>query len=338
MSEIRENMITGESVIIAPERAKRGGSLVPAAPPIEVTPFLASCPFCPGNEALTAEEKFRLNGQDGHWVLRSVTNKFSVLSPEGEVRGPSDRGPGESSVNGVGLHEVLIESPRHDSFMAVFSVSHTQRILEVYRHRFSEFYQDPRVRHVIIFKNHGVDAGASQQHPHSQVVGLPIVPGQVVERTERARRFFEATGECLACTEISQERRHGSRIVMETDCFVAFIPYAALSPYHLWIFPKTHVACFSEQPMETLAELAVILRTVLGKVYGMLGNPAFNFVIRSLGPQEKNARHFHWYISIVPRVNKRAGFELGTGMYVNPSLPESCAQALRNFSASERSR
>jgi UDPglucose--hexose-1-phosphate uridylyltransferase len=216
--------------------------------------------------------------------------------------------------------------------MAEFSISHVQRILEGYRHRFAEFYRDPRVRHVIIFKNHGADAGASQQHSHSQIVGLPIVPGQILERTERARRFFDSTGRCLACVEISEERMRGCRIITEGDSFVTFIPYAALSPYHLWIFPKTHAACFSEQPVETLPELASTLRTILQKVYGMLGNPAFNLVIRSLGPEEKEARYFHWYISIVPRINKRAGFELGTGMYINPSLPESCAEALRNWS------
>ena len=137
-------------------------------------------------------------------MLRSVINKFSVLSPTGEVSLPRRLGPGEASVNGVGLHEVLIESPRHDGSMAEFAVSHLQRILEAYRHRFLDFYADSRVRHVIIFKNHGTDAGASEQHPHSQIVGLPIVPGQIVERTERARRFFEATGCCLACMEISQ--------------------------------------------------------------------------------------------------------------------------------------
>jgi len=333
MSEIRENRITGESVIIAPERAKRGGNLVPIAERTQTAAFLASCPFCPGNEGLTAEERFRLAGETDSWILRSVVNKFSVLSPQGEVGPPRRLERGESSVNGVGLHEVLIESPRHNGLMARFPASHLQRILEAYRQRFSEFYRDPRVRHVIIFKNHGADAGASQQHPHSQIVGLPVVPGQVVERTERARRFFDATGHCLACMEVSQERTHGRRIVTEGEDFVTFIPYAALSPYHLWIFPKAHVACFSEQPLETLAELATTLRTILGKVDGMLGNPAFNLVLRSLGPDEKDAGHFHWYISIVPRINKRAGFELGTGMYINPSLPESCADALRNFSA-----
>ena len=187
------------------------------------------------------------------------------------------------------------------------------------------------MRHVIVFKNHGADAGASQQHPHSQIVGLPIVPGQVVERVARARRFYEESGRCLACAQIAQEREQGCRIIFENLHFVAFIPYAALSPYHLWIFPKTHSACFSEQPLETLPALAEIVSTVLGKLYGLLGNPAFNLVVRSLEPKNNDVPHFHWYISIVPRINQPAGLELGTGLYVNPSLPESCAKALREF-------
>jgi UDPglucose--hexose-1-phosphate uridylyltransferase len=236
-------------------------------------------------------------------------------------------------VNGVGLHEVLVESPRHDLTTALFSVEHVQGILEAYDHRFRAFYADPRVRHVIIFKNHGAEAGASQQHPHSQIVGIPIVPGQVVERLGHARRVFAETGRCLACALVAEEQEHGGRIVAENAHFIAFIPYAALSPYHLWIFPKVHAAYFSEQPPHALCSLAEILHTVLAKVHGLLANPPFNLVIRSLGPREKDAAYFHWYLSIVPRVNKTAGFELGTGMYVNPSLPETCAQALREFRA-----
>ena len=165
MSEIRENRLTGEWVIIAPERAKRGGNLASATERVVVPPFLASCMFCAGNEAATADERFRLDGEDGRWVLRSVVNKFSVLSSTGEVARTGCGAPAEVSVNGVGLHEVLIESPRHDVTMALCPVVHVQRILETYRHRFLEFYTDPRVRHVIVFKNHGADAGASQPHP-----------------------------------------------------------------------------------------------------------------------------------------------------------------------------
>jgi UDPglucose--hexose-1-phosphate uridylyltransferase len=332
MSEIRQNRLTGEWVIIAPERAKRGGNLERPAAGMEIPAFLATCPFCPGNEAAAGHEKYRVEGTHGRWALRSIINKFSVLSSTGEVARTDCTVQLGESVNGVGLHEVLIESPEHHLATGLSSVEDVQRILEAYRHRFAEFYADPRVQHVIVFKNHGAEAGASQQHPHSQIVGMPIVPGQVVERIERARRTFTETGCCLACTLIAQEAEQACRIVAENDAFIAFIPYAALSPYHLWIFPKVHAACFSELPVEALPALAEILRTILAKLHGLLANPPFNLVVRSLGPREKGAPHFHWYISLVARVNRTAGFELGTGMYVNPSSPEVCAQALRDFS------
>ena len=329
MSEIRLNRLTGEWVIIAPERAKRGTNLLGPAAPADIPAYVATCPFCPGNEAMSADETYRMKDADGRWLLRSVGNNFSVLSASGEVAPTNTCRPVSETVNGVGLHEVIVDSPHHHLTLGLFTVEHVQRILEAYRHRLRAFYADPRVCHVIIFKNHGADAGATQQHPHSQIVGIPIVPGQVVDRLERARCFFTETGQCLACDTIAQEQEHATRIVAENAHFIAFIPYAALSPYHLWIFPKEHRACFSEQPDDTFRSLAEIVHTILEKVHGLLANPPFNLVVRSLGPEVKDAAHFHWYISIVPRVVKTAGFELGTGMYVNPSLPELCAQALR---------
>ena len=331
MSEIRLNRLTGEWVIIAPERAKRGTNLVGPAAPAEVPEYVATCPFCPGNEINTTDEGYRVDDDAGHWLIRSVANRFSVLSSSGEVDCPDGTGRTAETVNGIGLHEVIVDSPHHHLSPGLFTVEHVQRILAAYRHRLRAFYADPRVRHVIIFKNHGADAGASQQHPHSQIVGIPIVPGQVVDRLARAQRFFAETGQCLACTLIAQEQKHACRIVAENEHFVAFIPYAALSPYHLWIFPKVHEPCFADQPDDTFRPLAELLRSILAKIYGLLVNPPFNLVVRSLGPQETDAAHFHWYISVVPRVVKTAGFELGTGMYVNPSLPEVSAQALREY-------
>lgn len=331
MSEIRLNRLTGEWVIIAPERAKRGSNLPKPVAPIAVPAHDPACPFCTGNEALSGAALYSIPGEDGRWSVRSILNKFSALSPQGAVTcadGPREFG---ETVNGVGLHEVLVESTRHDLSLAQLPVEQTQRVIAAYLQRFRDCYADPRIRHVIIFKNHGLDAGASQQHPHSQVAGIPIVPGQVHDRLECAARFFAESGQCLACTMIAQELEAGTRVIAETAHFVAFIPYAALSPYHLWIFPKVHSACFSALPPEAVQDLAEVVHTILAKVHGLLSNPPFNLVVRSLGPQEADAPHFHWYISIVPRVNRTAGFELGTGMYINPSLPETSAQALREY-------
>jgi UDPglucose--hexose-1-phosphate uridylyltransferase len=331
MSEIRLNRLTGEWVIIAPERAKRGGNLYRPAERPPVPRFLETCPFCPGEMDSAADEQFRRQDENGGWSVRSVVNKFSVLSPSGDVLPADDAGALGVRVNGVGLHEVLVESPRHDLSIGQMPTEHVRQILEAYLDRFRAFYSDPRIRHVIVFKNHGADAGASQQHPHSQIVGTPIVPGQVLERVERSRRCHAETGQCLSCSLIEQEVQHATRIVAENSEFLAFIPYAALSPYHLWVFPKQHQACFAHGSDFTLPALAEILRLILSKLHGLLGNPAFNLVVRSLGPSEEHSPSFHWYVSIVARVNKTAGFELGTGMYVNPSLPEESAASLREY-------
>ncbi len=331
MSELRLNRLTGEWVIIAPERAKRGSNLPHPVASIAIPAFDPACPFCRGNESASGDTLYSAPGDDGGWAVRSIMNKFSALSPQGEVAcAVGSREIGET-VNGVGLHEVLVETPHHDLSLSQLPVEQMQRVIEGYLNRFLHCYADPRVRHVIIFKNHGLDAGASQQHSHSQVVGIPIVPGQVMDRLEGAARFFDETGQCLACSMIAQELETGTRIVAENAHFIAFVPYAALSPFHMWIFPKVHAASFCSLPAEAVRDLAEILRTILAKVHGLLANPPFNLVIRSLGPKENDAPHFHWYIPIVPRVIRAAGFELGTGMYINPSLPETSAQALREF-------
>lgn len=335
MSEIRRNLLTGEWVIIAPERAKRPTNLGRLREAVPVPERSETCPFCPGNEALVTDERFRLaNGVS--WSIRSVVNKFSVLGSAADAVAPA---PAEPTANhsqcvpGLGLHEVIIEHPRHDLNPATYSRAHLEQLLQAYRQRFVAFASNPLVKHVIIFKNHGEEAGASQQHPHSQIVGLPIVPGQVAERIERARLHHRETGECLACRMIAQELHDKARIIEENEAFVAFIPFAALSPYHLWIFPKRHSASFPESLADGAGGLAEVLHRVLGRVFTALGNPAYNLVIRSLNPadseDEVTGKAFHWYVSLVPRVGKLAGFELGTGMFVNPGSPEASAATLR---------
>lgn len=333
MAEIRRNVLTGEWVIIAPERAKRPTNLGEAVAKPSIPLQSATCPFCPGNEPQATDERYRFEADDKQWLIRSVVNKFSVLGPAPADAEPVivDHHAGEfrHEVPGVGLHEVLVEHRRHDLTPALYSRDHLEQLLLAYAQRFTVFSENPLVKHVIVFKNHGEEAGASQQHPHSQIVGLPIIPGQVNERIERARAYHRETGDCLACHMIGEEIRQQARIIDENEAFVAFIPFAALSPYHVWIFPKRHAACFSETLTAGTRELAEVLHRVLGRVYSGLGNPAYNLVIRSLSPSERESPSFHWYISVVPRVGKLAGFELGTGMFVNPSTPEMSAAALR---------
>ncbi|OGK05582.1 MAG: galactose-1-phosphate uridylyltransferase [Candidatus Riflebacteria bacterium GWC2_50_8] len=326
MSEIRYNAITGDWVIIAVERSKRPMNFSDAAAKANIPEYLATCPFCKGNEHIAPDEEFRISDEEAGWRIRTVRNKFSALSFTGE---PVALNHTRRTINGVGRHEVIIESPLHNHFMAFHSVQETAGLLSVYRNRFLSYYEDQRVKHVILYKNHGPEAGTSLEHPHSQIVGTPVVPGQVVQRIELAERSYRETGKCLFCSTMAEEVEEQKRLVAETEHFVAFIPFASLSPYHVWIFPKVHSACFSTICENAMTDLASLLNSVLGKLYTALHNPSYNFVIRSLSPQEADLPYFHWYLAIVPRIAKAAGFELGTGMYINSSVPEYSAETLR---------
>ena len=289
-----------------------------------------TCPFCTGNEHKTPAETFRLTNPDGTWSVRSVPNKFSALTPEGEII--KKKTDFKQCISGVGLHEVIIETPAHNTTTALLPLNHIEQILLTYKNRQLAFYEDERVEHVIIFKNHGAGAGTSLEHPHSQIVGTPVFPGQVMNRMSEALRnyYYVDFGECLYCTYMHGEMNDGERIVSENESFVAFVPYAALSPFHVWIFPKQHSACFGHITDIELTRLADTLKDVLLRLYIGLDNPDFNYVVRSLSTLGADTKYFHWYISVIPRITQSAGFELGTGMYINTALPEESARFLRD--------
>jgi UDPglucose--hexose-1-phosphate uridylyltransferase len=326
MPELRYNLITGEWVIVAEERARRPEDFARAKQQRAPREHSPTCPFCPGNEANTPGTTLSLPA-DGPWLVRSVPNRYPALSPDG---GAERCGAGyHQMVEGTGRHEVIIESPAHGSSLALLPVEHVALVLEAYRERTRAFYADPRIEHVIIFRNHGAGAGTSLEHPHSQVVGTPVVPGQVRTRLEEALRFFGDSGRCVFCHCLEEELTDASRIVAANPGFVAFVPFAALSPFHLWIFPRRHLAYFGDVEDGELAELAAILKETLLRLRGLLGDPDFNLVVRSVSPSEHLVRYFHWYVSIVPRLSNAAGFELGTGMFINTVQPEASARQLR---------
>jgi UDPglucose--hexose-1-phosphate uridylyltransferase len=326
MSELRLNLITREWVIISTDRAKRSVDFMKSTDRRLIPPYLVSCPFCPGNEDHTPIEHFRIS-TDGAWKLRVVSNKYPVVSMEGEKYRSVDGT--KRFVSGVGLHEVIVESPLHNTTMALRDLSDIVEIVGVYRDRFVEAYTDPRVEHVIIFKNHGVGAGTSIGHSHTQLVAIPIVPLQYRDRILAAMHYFDDTGECLICDTVKMEAGDGSRIVIDTENFITFVPYAALSPFHAWIFPKRHCASFSGVTDEEIKDVAFHLKSLLSSFYTGLEDPDYNMVIRSSRPKDIGNEYSHWYISIIPRLSYVAGFELGSGMYVNSSLPEESAAFLR---------
>lgn len=256
-----------------------------------------------------------------------VQNKFPALARTGErVR----RIDGVfRSMTAVGSHEVVIEHRRHDLSPALYTIEDLKKVLLAYRRRYTELKQDPRIEAVIIFKNHGEGAGTSLQHPHSQIAATPIVPAQIRHRLDEAIRFFDETGECVFCTTLASELADGARIVVAGKHFVAFTPYAALSPFHLWIFPRRHQSSFDETTDEEISDLATTLHTLLAMIYHGLRDPDYNFSIRSIPAREGHREYFHWYLTVIPRIARTAGFEIGSGMYINPAVPEESARFLR---------
>lgn len=312
MSELRYNIATREWVIVAPERAQR-----PQSP-------RTGCPFCPGAEENTPDETFRMGDPDGNWLVRAFPNRFPVVAPyEGDL---ATRGAFPAfSRPASGIHEVVAESPVHGDSLTRLRPYHMEMVVRAWRDRTRALLARPNVEHVIVFKNHGVGAGSSLDHPHSQIVGLPVVPVQVQVRLEEAARRYSAWGRCLYCEMLERERAAGERVVAESEGFTAFVPYAAFSPYSIWIFPHEHAACFSSLSDEALPSLARVLQEALGKLERLLADPAYNLVIRSIS----YASYFHYYLAIVPRHSKMAGFEMGTGMFINSHLPEDDARQLR---------
>ncbi|OHB82606.1 MAG: galactose-1-phosphate uridylyltransferase [Planctomycetes bacterium RIFCSPHIGHO2_02_FULL_38_41] len=331
MSELRLNPITQEWVIIAGEKNKKPEDFI-IKEQRTYPAFLKTCPFCPGNESITPNEIFRTHDEKG-WKARVVPNKFAVLSREGERVRVND--VLRKNVSGVGMHEVIIETPVHNLTTATMPLAQLKEIIQIYKDRLSALYRDKRVEHVTIFKNSGPSSGTTIEHPHSQIVGIPVTPMQIRNRIEYNMRFFADTGNCLMCKTVKDELNEGTRVLMNTQHFVVFVPYASLSPFHLWIFPKRHSCFFADMQSDEMWDFASSLKSTMARLYHGLNNPDFNYVIRSGNPSDANAPHIHWYLSIVPRIAMASGFELGSGMFINPLNPEKTAEFLRNVKISE---
>jgi len=328
MPELRFNVITKDWVIIARERAKRPDQFALAKGVALSLPQLdPSCPFCPGNESQTEPEIARLADDNG-WRVRVMPNKYPALSARGE-RTRTNEGM-RISMNGVGLHEVVVDHRRHDMVIALMPPDDIEAVLRMYRQRYEECRADERLEAIIIFKNHGEIAGSSVIHTHSQLAATPVVPFQTRMRLEDAIRFYDQTGACVFCRTLEEELADKARILHESEHFIAFHPYAALSPFHTWIFPRRHSPSFELATDEELLDLASTLKLILSRLYYGLNDPPFNYTIRSIPSRDRNTEYYHWYLSIIPRVTKTAGFEMGSGMYINSALPEESAEFLRS--------
>jgi UDPglucose--hexose-1-phosphate uridylyltransferase len=328
MPELRQNFFTKEWVIIATDRAKRPDEMAVHRARKEVSSFLANCPFCPGNEHLTPPEVLRIPDQNGGWKLRVVPNKFSALNRTEIPARTIHRS--RRSIQGFGIHDVIIETIDHSQAMAVMSDTHVADILRVYKVRYDELSLDPRIAHITIFKNHGSDAGTSLEHPHSQLIATPVISYQVRQRFQEALRHFDDFGVCMFCQMLEEEIELKERVVALSEHFVALEPYASPAPFSTHIYPRRHMASFGDISATELVDLGRLLRTVLAKLYHGLSNPDFNFTVRTAPAECIGVKYFHWYLSVIPRLTRVAGFELGSGMFINSVIPEAAAEFLRN--------
>lgn len=262
-----------------------------------------------------------------------VPNKFPALRIEGDLDRQADGM--FDKMNGIGAHEVIIETPNHMETLATMPVKRVEDLLWAFRDRILDLKQDRRFKYIMVFKNHGEAAGASLDHPHSQLIALPILPKQVVEELEGAKRYFSNKERCIFCDIIRQESESRIRIAAENQDFITLSPYAPRYPFETWILPRRHESAFENSPSTLYENLAKMLRLVLNKAIQVLDNPAYNFVLHTSPIQENTNDYYHWHLEIIPKLTKTAGFEWGTGFYINPTPPEEAARFLREARVEE---
>lgn len=324
MPELRKDPVLGRWVIISTERAKRPSDFPPPPRPKEAEGQL--CPFCPGNEHLTPPEVLR-RPASGPWVVRVVPNRYPALTPLGD---PLRQGVGVyDRIAGVGAHEVIIETPDHSLALAEFEPRAIEEVLWAFRDRYLALAADPRLRYVLIFKNHGSSAGASLVHSHCQLIATPVVPVLVNSELDGAARYFDFRKRCIYCDMLKQELDERERVVYENDRFVTFEPFAPRFPFETWLVSRDHIASFARMTPEHITDLGLALKDVLGRINRALSGPDYNFVVHTAPTTTPDPEHYHFHIEIMPKLTTIAGFEVGSGFYINPVPPEEAARFLR---------
>ena len=327
LPEFRQNMATKEWVIISPNRGKRPSDFIKESEKNEQPPhFKEDCPFCPGNEDRTPEAVYR-SPEEGSWQIRVVPNKFAALQPD--LATTRSYTGSFLAAKGFGIAEVVIESPEHHKTIALMQMNEVSAVLAAYRQRYNAIAGNEDINLITIFRNHGYRAGTSLEHPHSQIIATPIVPPHVRYPIEQSIQHYDQLGSCVYCDMIEEERRQKERLIIDTDHFLAVCPFAARTPFETRVYPKRHMPCFSSINNEEIEELAWVLRNLLLKIYKCLGNPDYYYVIRSAPIGDEDTRYLHWYMVIIPRITTPAGFEIGSGIYINNVAPEDSARYLR---------
>lgn len=333
MPELRKDPLNRRWVIISSERAAR-----PTDFKLETAPVndIDKCPFCEGRETQTPPEifAFRRPGTAPNtpgWRVRVVSNKFPALRIEGDTE-RTNVGI-FSRMDGVGAHEVIVETTEHHSHLGLLPVDQLADVIRAYLNRYRDLKNDPRFEYALLFRNHGRTAGASLSHPHSQLIALPVVPKRAREELEAAERYFGRQGQCIYCAMLTQEEDARERVVWQNEHFIVLEPYASRFPFETWILPKVHQADFGNLAPELEVPLAQSLRETLYRLHTCLNNPPYNFIVHTSPYRNGTAHAYHWHIEIIPRLTQVAGFEWGSGFYINTVPPEDAARYLREVTS-----
>ncbi|MFA6283115.1 MAG: galactose-1-phosphate uridylyltransferase [Desulfurivibrionaceae bacterium] len=329
MPELRKDPIIGRWIIISTERGKRPTDFI-----VEKSEVKGGfCPLCPGNENTTPPEVLSYSNLEGHqtnrpgWDLRVVPNKYPALIIEGNL---NKEGDGlYDRMNGIGAHEVIIETPDHNETFTNLPPERMVKVFLAYRDRLLDLAQDPRFRYVMVFKNFGAAAGASLEHSHSQLIALPIVPRMISSEIEGSLSYYKYKERCIFCDIIRQEINQNKRVVAENDLFLAIVPYAPRSPFEMWILPKRHASSYLAMDDEHFKALTAIFSECMRRLDTCIPNVPYNFVLHGAPLRSQPLEHYHWHFEIMPKLTMIAGFEWGSGFYINSIPPEDAAQFLK---------
>ena len=330
MPELRKDPIIGRWIIISTERGKRPTDFI-----VEKSETRGGfCPLCPGNENTTPPEVLSYSSAEGHqanrpgWNLRVVPNKYPALIIEGNL---NKEGDGlYDRMNGIGAHEVIIETPDHNESFTSLPPERMIKVFLAYRDRLLDLAQDPRFRYVMVFKNFGAAAGASLEHSHSQLIALPILPRMISSEIEGSLSYYKYKERCIFCDIIRQEINQKQRVVAENDLFIAIVPYAPRSPFEMWVLPKRHASSYLAMDDDHFKALTAIFSECMRRLDACIPNVPYNFVLHGAPLRSQPLEHYHWHFEIMPKLTMIAGFEWGSGFYINPIPPEQAAQFLKD--------
>ena len=305
MPQLRQDPIAGYWVALSKDRSKRPFDFhrTPVQPKSGII-----CPFCPGNESLTPSELLSYPSENGSgWRLRVFPNKYPAIE----------------------AHEVIVESPLHTSSFGELPQSAAVDLLAAVRDRIFDLKQIPELEYVQFFKNNGPGSGASLSHPHSQLMALPVVPGQVQLELDGSLQHYEEHGHCIFCDLIELECGQRERVIFENQHVLVVAPYAPRFGFETWVIPRHHQSHFEMSHAEVLGAVGEALHKIARRLEAVLDDPPYNFLLHTAPLQEPAMPYYHWHIEILPRMSGVGGYEFGTGCYINAILPEESAGVLR---------